>query len=158
MGAESAAAVQTAAFDIVAITACNTGVAHTYMAAEALEKSAKAMGLRIKVMTISSGGEKNVLTDADIAAAKAVIIATDGEVPMERFVGKPLILAGISDGINKAEELLKRAPKAAKFDGEHAELATEPKRGGAGRILFFTFVVAGIIAAAAIYYFYYYLK
>ncbi len=155
MGAESAAAVQTAVYDIVAITACNTGVAHTYMAAEALEKAAKAMGLKIKVMTISSGGEKNVLTDAEIAAAKAVIIATDDKVPMERFVGKPLILSGISDSINKAEELLKRAPKAAKFDGEHAELATEPKRSGAGRIIFFVIIAAGVIAAAAYYYFNY---
>lgn len=94
---------------IVAVTGCPTGIAHTYMAAEAIEKQAKEMGYEVKVETRGSGGAKNVLTDAEIARADGVIVAADTKVPMERFDGKKLIEAPVSDGISKAESLIKRA-------------------------------------------------
>ncbi|WP_455720516.1 PTS fructose transporter subunit IIABC [Agathobacter sp.] len=94
---------------IVAVTACPTGIAHTYMAAEALEKKAKELGYQIKVETRGSGGAKNVLTDAEIAKAAGVIVACDTKVPTDRFDGKKVIECQVSDGINKAEELVKRA-------------------------------------------------
>ncbi|SFR69542.1 PTS fructose transporter subunit IIABC [Anaeromicropila populeti] len=94
---------------ILAVTACPTGIAHTYMAAEALEKKAGALGCSIKVETRGSGGAKNVLTDAEIAEADCIIVAADTKVPMGRFNGKKLIECQVSDGINKAEELVKRA-------------------------------------------------
>ena len=94
---------------IVAVTACPTGIAHTYMAAEALEKKAKELGYQIKVETRGSGGAKNVLTDAEIAKAAGVIVACDTKVPTDRFDGKKVIECQVSDGINKAEQLVKRA-------------------------------------------------
>ncbi len=94
---------------ILAVTGCPTGIAHTYMAAESLEKKAKEMGYRIKVETRGSGGAKNVLTKAEIAEAECVIVAADTQVPMERFAGKPVIQCKVADGISKAEELLSRA-------------------------------------------------
>ncbi len=94
---------------ILAVTGCPTGIAHTYMAAEALEKKAKEMGYRIKVETRGSGGAKNVLTNAEIAEAECIIVAADTQVPMDRFAGKPVIQCKVADGISKAEELLNRA-------------------------------------------------
>lgn len=94
---------------ILAVTGCPTGIAHTYMAAESLEKKAKELGCRIKVETRGSGGAKNVLTKADIAEADCIIVAADTQVPMERFAGKPLIQCKVADGISKAEELLTKA-------------------------------------------------
>lgn len=94
---------------IVAVTACPTGIAHTYMAAEALEKKAKELGYQIKVETRGSGGAKNVLTEDEIAKASGVIVACDTKVPTDRFDGKKVIECQVSDGINKAEELIKRA-------------------------------------------------
>ena len=94
---------------IVAVTACPTGIAHTYMAAEALEKKAKELGYQIKVETRGSGGAKNVLTEDEIAKAAGVIVACDTKVPTDRFDGKKVIECQVSDGINKAEELVKRA-------------------------------------------------
>lgn len=94
---------------IVAVTACPTGIAHTYMAAESLETAAKAKGIDIKVETRGSGGAKNVLTDNDIKEAVAVIIAADTKVEMNRFVGKHVILVSVGDGIHKAEMLINRA-------------------------------------------------
>lgn len=96
---------------IIGVTACPTGIAHTYMAAEALEKKAAELGYKIKVETRGSGGAKNVVTDAEIAKATAIIVACDTKVPMDRFDGKKLIECKVADGINKAEELLKRAAK-----------------------------------------------
>ena len=93
---------------IVAVTACPTGIAHTYMAAEAIEKKAKELGYQIKVETRGSGGAKNVLTDDEIANAAGVIVACDTNVPTDRFDGKKVIECQVSDGINKAEELIKR--------------------------------------------------
>lgn len=93
---------------IVAVTACPTGIAHTYMAAEAIEKKAKELGYQVKVETRGSGGAKNVLTDDEIAKAAGVIVACDTNVPTNRFDGKKVIECQVSDGINKAEELIKR--------------------------------------------------
>ncbi len=94
---------------ILAVTGCPTGIAHTYMEAEALEKKAKELGCRIKVETRGSGGAKNVLTKAEIAEADGIIVAADTKVPMERFAGKPVIQCKVADGISKAEELLNKA-------------------------------------------------
>lgn len=93
---------------IVAVTACPTGIAHTYMAAEAIEKKAKELGYQVKVETRGSAGAKNVLTDDEIAKATGVIVACDTNVPTDRFDGKKVIECQVSDGINKTEELIKR--------------------------------------------------
>lgn len=94
--------------NIVAVTGCPTGIAHTYMAAEALEKKAKELGYNIKVETRGSGGAKNVLTNEDIANADGVIIASDTNVPMDRFAGKKVIETQVSDGISKPDVLIER--------------------------------------------------
>ena len=94
--------------NIVAVTGCPTGIAHTYMAAEALEKKAKELGYNIKVETRGSGGAKNILTDEDIAKADGVIIASDTNVPMDRFAGKKVIETQVSDGISKPDVLIER--------------------------------------------------
>lgn len=94
---------------ILAVTGCPTGIAHTYMAAESLEKKAAELGCKIKVETRGSGGAKNVLTKEEIAAADCIIVAADTQVPMERFDGKPVIQCKVADGISKAAELIKRA-------------------------------------------------
>ena len=96
---------------ILAVTSCPTGIAHTYMAAEGLEKAAKTKNCYINVETRGSGGAKNVLTDKDIEEADFIIVAADAKVPMERFDGKKLIERQVSDGINKADELIDLAIK-----------------------------------------------
>ena len=107
---ETAANTETTASDqpfVVAVTACPTGIAHTYMAEDALKKQAKAMGVTIKVETNGSEGIKNRLTAEDIAKASGVIVAADKKVEMNRFDGKPLVNRPVSDGIRKPEELMK---------------------------------------------------
>ena len=94
---------------ILAVTGCPNGIAHTYMAAENIEKKAKELGCRVKVETRGSGGAKNVLTKAEIAEAACIIVAADTQVPMDRFAGRPVIQCKVSDGISKAEVLLDRA-------------------------------------------------
>ena len=94
---------------ILAVTGCPNGIAHTYMAAENIEKKAKELGCRVKVETRGSGGAKNILTKAEIAEAACIIVAADTQVPMDRFAGRPVIQCKVSDGISKAEELLDRA-------------------------------------------------
>ena len=94
---------------ILAVTSCPTGIAHTYMAAEGLEKAAKAQNCWIKVETRGSGGAKNVLTEQEIQEADCIIVAADAKVPMERFHGKRLIECQVSDGIRKADQLIERA-------------------------------------------------
>lgn len=96
-------------FVILAVTSCPTGIAHTYMAAEGLEKAAAANDCYIKVETRGSGGAKNVLTGADIERADCIIVAADAQVPMDRFDGKKVIERPVSDGISKADELVKLA-------------------------------------------------
>ena len=97
------------AVKICAVTSCPTGIAHTYMAAEGIEKAAKSAGCWVKVETRGSGGAKNVLTDEEIENADCIIVAADAKVPMDRFHGKKLIEVPVSDGISKAPELVKRA-------------------------------------------------
>ena len=94
---------------ILAVTACPTGIAHTFMAAESLEQHAKKRGIWIKVETNGSGGAKNVLTRQEIAEAECIIIAADKNVEMARFDGKPVIKTKVANGINKADELLDKA-------------------------------------------------
>ena len=96
---------------ILAVTSCPTGIAHTYMAAEGLEKAAAKAGCTIKIETRGSGGAKNILTEQEIADADCIIVAADAKVPMERFDGKHLIECQVSDGISKADELIERALK-----------------------------------------------
>ena len=95
-------------YRILAVTACPTGIAHTYMAAEALEKAGEEMGIPLKAETNGSGGAKNVLTKEEIAAADGIIIAADKSVEMGRFDGKKLISVKVSDGIKKPKELIER--------------------------------------------------
>lgn len=94
---------------ILAVTACPTGIAHTYMAAEAIEKKAVEMGCRAKVETRGSGGAKNVLTQAEIEEAECIIVAADTKVPMERFHGKRVIECKVADGIGKTAKLIEKA-------------------------------------------------
>lgn len=117
---------------IVAVTACPTGIAHTYMAAEAIEKKAKELGYQVKVETRGSGGAKNVLTDDEIAKAAGVIVACDTNVPTDRFDGKKVIECQVSDGINKAEELIKRiaAGDAPVFKASGKKEASHSSIGG----------------------------
>lgn len=111
--APSAVAEETAPvsdhIQILAVTACPTGIAHTFMAAESLEQHAKKRGISIKVETNGSGGAKNVLTDEEIAAADGIIVAADKNVAMARFAGKKVVITKVADGINKADELIDRA-------------------------------------------------
>ena len=117
---------------IVAVTACPTGIAHTYMAAEAIEKKAKELGYQVKVETRGSGGAKNVLTDDEIAKSAGVIVACDTNVPTDRFDGKKVIECQVSDGINKAEELIKRiaAGDAPVFKASGKKEASHSSVGG----------------------------
>jgi PTS system fructose-specific IIC component len=101
--------VSTGGINILAVTSCPTGIAHTYMAAEGIEKAAKAAGVNVKIETRGSGGAKNVLTDGEIDAADCIIVAADAQVPMDRFDGKKVIECQVSDGINKADKLIARA-------------------------------------------------
>ena len=96
-------------YQVLAVTACPTGIAHTYMSAEALEEKAKQMGITIKVETDGSGGTKNVPTLKEIEECEAIIVAADKNVEMARFNGKPVIQVKVADGINKAEELINEA-------------------------------------------------
>lgn len=95
-------------YRVLAVTACPTGIAHTYMAAEALEKAGKEMGYPLKAETNGSGGAKNVLTDEEIANCDGIIIAADKSVEMSRFDGKPVISVPVSDGIHKPKELINK--------------------------------------------------
>lgn len=117
---------------IVAVTACPTGIAHTYMAAEAIEKKAKELGYQVKVEARGSAGAKNVLTDDEIAKATGVIVACDTNVPTDRFDGKKVIECQVSDGINKTEELVKRiaAGDAPVFKASGKKEASHSSIGG----------------------------
>lgn len=95
-------------YRILAVTACPTGIAHTYMAAEALEKAGEKLGYPLKAETNGSGGAKNILTKKEIEECDSIIIAADKNVDMARFDGKPLIKVSVSSGINKPEELIQK--------------------------------------------------
>ena len=98
-------------YQVLAVTACPTGIAHTYMAAEALEETGKELGISIKVETNGSSGKKNVLTQEEIDACDGIIIAADKNVEMARFDGKPVIKVKVADGIHKSQELIEKAVK-----------------------------------------------
>lgn len=113
-------------FKLLAVTSCPTGIAHTYMAAEALEKAARAADCQIKIETRGSAGAKNVLTAEEIEAADCIIVAADAKVPMDRFNGKKAISCQVSDGIGKADQLVKQAMSGnvEVFHGESSETTT----------------------------------
>ena len=113
-------------FKLLAVTSCPTGIAHTYMAAEALEKAARAADCQIKIETRGSAGAQNVLTAKEIEAADCIIVAADAKVPMDRFNGKKVISCQVSDGIGKADQLVKQAMSGnvEVFHGESSETTT----------------------------------
>lgn len=121
---------------VVAVTACPTGIAHTYMAEDALKKKAKEMGVNIRVETNGSEGAQNVLTTDEIARASGVIIAADKNVEMERFSGKPVLQRPVSDGIRKSEELIRIAVAGDapiyRGSGRNEEGAASVKSGSIG--------------------------
>ncbi len=118
--------------DVLAVTACPTGIAHTYMAEENLKKAAKNAGVSIKIETRGSSGTKNELTADEIAAAKAIIVAADVNVPMGRFNGRKVIQCRVSDGINKSDELVAKAKAgdAPVFTATEGESSSEKKSAG----------------------------
>ncbi len=124
-------------YRILAVTACPTGIAHTYMAAEALEKAGEKLGYPVKAETNGSGGAKNVLTKKEIEECDGIIIAADKNVEMARFNGKPVIKTSVSNGINKPEELINRIieGKASVYhaDGEQESYADDDEKEGYGR-------------------------
>ena len=125
---------------VLAVTACPTGIAHTYMAAEALQNMAEKMGVTMKVETNGSGGIKNKLTAEEIAAAEGIIVACDKNVPVERFAGKPVIFVKVADGINKPKELIEAIleGKAAIYEGksEEKQSEVEPTKESTGRQIY----------------------
>ena len=125
---------------VLAVTACPTGIAHTYMAAEALQNMAEKMGVTMKVETNGSGGVKNKLTAEEIAAAEGIIVACDKNVPVERFAGKPVIFVKVADGINKPKELIEAIleGKAAVYEGQREEKQSEaePTEESTGRQIY----------------------
>lgn len=130
-----------AEISLLAVTSCPTGIAHTYMAAEGLEKAARKAGCSIKIETRGSAGAKNVLKEEEIAKAKCIIVAADAKVPMERFDGKKVIECQVSDGINKADDLIARALNgdAAVYKAEKAgsgETVSAKNSGGIGHKIY----------------------
>lgn len=126
------------ALRILAVTACPTGIAHTYMAAEALEKKGRELGVGVKAETQGSGGAKNILTREEIAACDGIIIAADKNVDLARFDGKPVIRVPVSDGINKPEELIHRIldGSAPVYHHEGGAVQTDDDNESIGRKLY----------------------
>ena len=129
---ESTAEETTGKVKILAVTSCPTGIAHTYMAAEGIEKAAKAKECAVKVETRGSGGAKNVLTAKEIEEADGIIVAADAQVPLDRFDGNKVIICQVSDGISKADELVERV-----INGDvpvyHAANGAEVKESNSGK-------------------------
>ena len=129
---ESTAEETTGKVKILAVTSCPTGIAHTYMAAEGIEKAAKAKECAVKVETRGSGGAKNVLMAKEIEEADGIIVAADAQVPLDRFDGKKVIICQVSDGISKADELVDRV-----INGDvpvyHAANGAEVKESNSGK-------------------------
>lgn len=127
-------------FKLLAVTSCPTGIAHTYMAAEGIEKAAKAKDCFVKIETRGSGGAKNVLTEQDIQDADCIIVAADAQVPMDRFDGKKVIICQVSDGISKADQLVEQAMSGDvpvyHGSGESASPAQSSKSGGVAHQLY----------------------
>ena len=148
-GREASAVAEAAASEdnavgpkLLAVTSCPTGIAHTYMAAEGLEKAARAKGWKIKIETRGSAGAKNVLTQAEIDEADCIIVAADAQVPMDRFDGKRVIQCQVSDGISKASELLAQAVSGevpvyhSASGGQSVKQSAAGKSGGIGHQLY----------------------
>lgn len=132
-GSESGAGSTKGGYRVLCVTACPTGIAHTYMAAENLENVGKKLGIPVKAETNGSGGAANVLTAEEIKNAEAIIIAADKNVEMARFDGKPVIMTGVADGIHKGEELVKKAVSGTVPVYHHAGGgASEEASGGSG--------------------------
>ena len=127
-----APAAASSGYQVLAVTACPTGIAHTYMAAEALQKAGKKMGINIKVETNGSGGAKNVLTAEEIAACDGIIIAADKNVETARFDGKPVYSTKVADGIHKPEELINKIvnKEVAVFHSDKKASASSSAQGG----------------------------
>lgn len=128
-------------FRILAVTSCPTGIAHTYMAAEGIEKAAKAKDIFVKIETRGSGGAKNVLTAQEIEEADCIIVAADAQVPMDRFDGKKVIVCQVSDGISKAPQLIEQAlsgnvPVYHGGGEEGSPAAASGKSGGVGHKIY----------------------
>ena len=120
-------------FRLLAVTSCPTGIAHTYMAAEGIEKAAREKGCAVKIETRGSGGAKNVLTEEEIREADCIIVAADAQVPMDRFDGKKVIICQVSDGISKAPQLIEQAMtgNVPVYHGS-GEGSSEPAKGSGG--------------------------
>ncbi len=133
----NAEAPEKSGYRILAVTACPTGIAHTYMAAEALTKAGEKLGVPLKAETNGSGGAKNVLTKKEIAECDGVIVAADKNVEMARFDGKPVLKVSVSAGINKPEELIRKVldGKAPVYhhNGEYGEIGDADEKEGVGR-------------------------
>ena len=126
---------------VLAVTACPTGIAHTYMAAETLQEMAGKLGVAMKVETNGSGGVKNKLTAKEIEEAEGIIVAADKNVPVERFAGKPVIFVKVADGINKPKELIEeilsgKVPAYAGKGGSEAEGEAEDAKESLGRQIY----------------------
>ncbi|OXS80512.1 PTS fructose transporter subunit IIABC [Domibacillus enclensis] len=143
---ETAAPAQAGAPSVLAVTACPTGIAHTYMAADALKAKAKEKGINFKVETNGSSGVKNALTDAEIANATAIIVAADKQVEMERFKGKHVIQVPVAQGIRNPDGLLDRAVKqdAPVFQGGGGSSSSSDS-GSAGNA-FYKHLMSGVSA------------
>ena len=136
---QNASAVN-AHYRVLAVTACPTGIAHTYMAAENLENTGKKLGISLKAETDGSGGAQNVLTKEEIAAAEAIIVAADKNVEMARFDGKPVIMVPVADGIHKAEALINQAVSGTvpiyHYSGDASGAASEGENDSVGRQIY----------------------
>lgn len=136
---QNASAVN-AHYRVLAVTACPTGIAHTYMAAENLENTGKKLGIFLKAETDGSGGAQNVLTKEEIAAAEAIIVAADKNVEMARFDGKPVIMVPVADGIHKAEALINQAVSGTvpvyHYSGDVSGAASEGESDSIGRQIY----------------------
>ena len=136
---QNASAVN-AHYRVLAVTACPTGIAHTYMAAENLENTGKKLGISLKAETDGSSGAQNVLTKEEIAAAEAIIVAADKNVEMARFDGKPVIMVPVADGIHKAEALINQAVSGTvpiyHYSGEASGAASEGENDSVGRQIY----------------------
>ena len=139
-GAEKSASAVNAHYRVLAVTACPTGIAHTYMAAENLENTGKKLGISLKAETDGSGGAQNVLTKEEIAAAEAIIVAADKNVEMARFDGKPVIMVPVADGIHKAEALINQAVSGTvpiyHYSGDASGAASEGENDSVGRQIY----------------------
>ena len=138
--ADQNASAVNAHYRVLAVTACPTGIAHTYMAAENLENTGKKLGISLKAETDGSGGAQNVLTKEEIAAAEAIIVAADKNVEMARFDGKPVIMVPVADGIHKAEALINQAVSGTvpvyHYSGDVSGAASEGESDSIGRQIY----------------------